>query len=146
IAPPSCPSAPDFRYVIPDPAGDAFGSGSVNHDITQVSGSGDATTFCLTVSFAGPVAPADDFSSDRTLVGYIDFDTDSNPATGYSPSIEDIFCPQPSNIGVDRSLSMFGVYGDFATLSSSSGSPTLVPIAFGDTSFTVSIPVSALGG
>jgi len=148
VVPPSCPSAPDFRYVIPDPTGDAFlgfGIGPVKHDITSVSGSGDSHTFCVTVNFAGPVAPADAFGSDRRVVGYIDFDTDSNPATGFFSNV-DAFCPQPSGMGVESSLSMFSVSGGFATLFSYFGGSTQVPVVFGDTSFTAFIPVSALGG
>src|SRR5438552_1673295 len=82
--PPACPAAPDFSFSVDDPTGDAFfgfGSGPVLHDITSVSGAGDAATLCLTVDFAGPVAPADARST-QSVLGYIDFDTDANSGTG----------------------------------------------------------------
>ena len=66
----SCPDVPDFSFTVPDPPDDSFfgfGIGPVKHEITAVTGEGDATTFCLTVEFAGPVDPADaaDFSRSR---------------------------------------------------------------------------------
>jgi len=82
--PPACPAAPDFSFSVDDPTGDAFfgfGSGPVMHDITSVSGKGDATTLCLTVDFAGPVAPADAESA-QSVLGYIEFETDANSSTG----------------------------------------------------------------
>jgi hypothetical protein len=141
FTPPTCPSVVDFSFVVPEPVGDAFGFGDVQHDISRVSWEGDADTFCLTVDFTGPVDPADAFTQ-QSVVGFIDFDIDANPATGF-PSAVDFFCPDPSGIGVEATLSVFDVSGGFATIF-----PTgdLVPVNFDDSSFTAIIPVSALGG
>jgi hypothetical protein len=141
FTPPTCPSVLDFGFTLPDLVGDAFGFGPVKHDITRVSGEGDADTFCLTVEFAGPIDPADAFSQ-QSLVGYIDFDTDENPATGFT-SIVDFFCPGPSGMGAEAELGMFSVSGGFASVSPAGA---LVPVNFDETSFTAVIPVSALGG
>jgi len=139
--PPTCPSSPDFSFLVPDPAGDAFGYGSVKHDITRVSWQGNASTFCLTLDFAGPVAPADVVSAQR-LVGFIDFDTDANPATGF-PSSLDFYCSNPSGLGVEATLSLFGVGNGFVTIFPGG---VQVPVNFAEKSFTLIIPVSALGG
>ena len=55
----TCPANPTVQFSVTDTVGDAFGSGPVRHDITSVSATADATTFCLTVNFAGAIAPAD---------------------------------------------------------------------------------------
>jgi hypothetical protein len=141
FTPPTCPSSPDFSYLVPDPVGDAFGIGPVKHDIARVSWEGDDSTFCLTVDFAGPVDPADALSPQR-LAGYIDFDTDANASTGFSSTV-DFFCPGPSGLGVEARLSMFGVSQDFATIFPGGD---LVPVHFDENSFTAIIPLSALGG
>jgi hypothetical protein len=59
-----CPATPDFSFSVPDPSDDSFGLGSVRHEIINVSGEGDTTTFCLTVDFAGAVVPPNGGSAD----------------------------------------------------------------------------------
>lgn len=136
-----CPATPDFSFSVPDPLGDAFGFSLPNHDITNVTGQGDANTFCLTVEFNGPVDPAD-AGTGNEVVGAIDFDTDEDPNTGFF-AFPDFFCPDPSGIGVEVELDMFSVFAGMATLF-----PTgeLVPVSFGPTSFTAVIPMASLGG
>jgi hypothetical protein len=136
-----CPTTPDFSFTVPDPTGDTFGFGPVQHDITLISAKGDASTFCLTVEFAGPVDPAD-AGTGQEVVGFIEFDTDENATTGFSGGV-DFFCPNFAGIGVDATLDMFSVSGGFATIVPSGD---LVPIIFNDNSFTAVIPLSALGG
>src|SRR5437660_7314191 len=68
----TCPAKPTVEFSVTDTVGDAFGTGPVRHDITSVSATADAATFCLTVNFAGVVAPADS-GSDHALVGFIEF-------------------------------------------------------------------------
>ncbi|MGH9196890.1 MAG: thrombospondin type 3 repeat-containing protein, partial [Acidimicrobiia bacterium] len=136
----SCPSVNSFEFTVPDLLGDTFGFGTP-HDITSISGAGDASTVCLTVAFAGPVDPAD-AGTGQELVGFIDFDIDEASTTGYTSSV-DFICPDRAGIGVERTLSMSSVSGGFATIS-----PTgdLVPVIFDTNSFTAVIPISALGG
>jgi len=141
FVPPTCPSTPDFSFIVPETTGDTFGAGDVQHAISRVSWEGDADTFCLTVEFAGPVDPAEPFSP-RSVVGFIDFDTDSNPATGF-PSAPDFFCPAPAGLGAEAELSVFSVSGGFATIFPSGA---LVPVNFDQSAFTAIIPVSELGG
>ncbi|MCH7698845.1 MAG: S8 family serine peptidase [Chloroflexi bacterium] len=136
---PTCPASPTFSFSVPDPLGDAFGSGSPNHDITSVAGDGDVDTFCLTVEFDGPVDPAD-AGTGQEVAGAIEFDVDQDPFTGFSPFM-DIFCASPSDLGVEASLSMFDVSGGFGLLD---GVP--IPVVFNTTSFTAIIPLALIGG
>jgi len=137
-----CP-VPGFNFSVADSLGDTIGFGSLQHDITSVSGEGDATTFCLTVDFAGPISPAD-AADGNELVGFVDFDTDANALTGFSGA-NDFFCPSPAGIGVESTLDMFSVSGGMTTLLTSGG-PVTVSVVFGSSSFTAVIPLTALDG
>lgn len=137
----TCPASPTVQFSVTDTVGDAFGSGAVRHDITSVSATADATTFCLTVNFAGAIAPADS-GSDHAVAGFIDFDTDANPKTG-TPGATDSFCPQPPRLGVETTLDLFSVSQGQARMAPGG---ELVPVSFDTSSFTAAIPVSDLGG
>lgn len=136
---PPCPVTPTFSFSVPDPVGDNFGLPSPNHDIIAVSGEGDASTFCLTVDFAGPVDPYDSGSAQK-VIGWVEFDTDQNAATG-GPGLLEFFCPDSTGMGIEAQLHTWasGGYGSFT-------SGELVPITFGTTSFMVAIPISVIGG
>ena len=137
----TCPANPTVRFSVTDTLGDTFGNGAVRHDITSVSATADATTFCLTVNFAGAIAPADS-GSDHAVAGFIDFDTDANPKTG-TPGATDSFCPQPPRLGAERTLDLFSVSQGQAQMAPGG---ELVPVSFDTSSFTVAIPLSDLGG
>ena len=137
----TCPANPTVQFSVTDTVGDAFGSGPVRHDITSVSATADATTFCLTVNFAGAIAPADSVS-DRAVAGFIEFDTDANPKTG-PRGATDSFCPQHSGLGVETTLDLFSVSQGQAQMAPGG---QLVPVSFENTSFTAAIPLSDLGG
>jgi hypothetical protein len=132
-----CPATPDFSFTGLDPSGDTFSLGS---DIVSVSGIGDASTFCLTVTFAGPVDPAD-AGTGQEVVGFIEFDTDADLTTGFFGNV-DVFCPNLAGIGVEAALDMFSLSGGFATIFPSGD---LVPVIFDQNSFTAVIPLSAIG-
>ncbi len=97
------------------------------------------------------------------LYGYVDFDTDQNPGTELRPELpqqEGIgisglptndhvtqWCPDPSGMGVDAFLNV----GDYDSGSGTApietaDAPVAVPVSFGATSFTATIPLSAIGG
>ena len=137
----ACPASPTVQFPVTDTVGDAFGNGPVRHDITSVSATADATTFCLTVNFAGAVAPADS-GSDRAVAGFIDFDTDANPKTG-TTGATDSFCPKPSGLGVETTLDLFSVSQGQARMAPGGEA---VPVSFEKTSFTAAIPLLDLGG
>jgi hypothetical protein len=141
---PSCSAGAAFSFVVPDPPDDAFGAGPLRHEITAVSGKVDATHFCLRVQFAGPIDPADELSAQR-LVGFVEFDTDQNAATGFL-SLIDAFCPEPGKIRIEAVLDLFRVSAGFAAMPQTTGGPASVPVAFDANSFTALIPLSTIGG
>ncbi len=136
---PPCPVTPTFSFLVSDPVGDNFGLPSPNHDIIAIGGEGDASLFCLTVEFAGPVDPYESGSSQK-VIGWVEFDTDQDPATGGS-GLLDIFCPDSTGMGSEAQLHTWASdgYGRFT-------SGELVPITFGTTSFMAAIPISVIGG
>jgi hypothetical protein len=141
LTPVACPETPNFSYQVDDPTDDAFGSGSVLHDITAVSGEGDDTTLCLTVEFAGPVEPAD-AGSDHSLDGFVEFDTDEDATTGDAPIVDQL-CSDSAGMGVDATLDLFTVSDGAATIFPGDEN---VAVSFDGNSFTAVIPLSALGG
>ena len=147
---------PPQQFSVGDPEGDTFGFTTVSDrvpDIVSVSGGSDATTFCLTVEFAGPIDPPD-AQTEQSIFAVIDFDTDQDVDTGFSSDFDYIcqepgpFVPlRPSDLGIETAVRMFG------------GSPLVIPIdqyfepggqfasaLFEDNSFTLVMPLAALGG
>jgi hypothetical protein len=137
----ACPATPKVQFSVTDTVGDATGTGPVRHDITSVTATADATTFCLTVNFAGTIAPADS-GLDRTVVGFIEFDTDANPKTGIRGATE-AFCRPPAGLGVETTLDLFSVAQGQARMVPGG---EVVPVSFETSSFTAAIPLTALGG
>jgi hypothetical protein len=137
----TCPAKPTVQFSVTDSVGDAVGTGPVRHDITSVSATADAATLCLTVTFAGAVAPADS-GSDHAVVGFVEFDTDANPKTGMRGAT-DAFCRPPAGLGVEATLDMFSVAQGQARMVPGG---ELVPVSFEKSSFTAAMPLSALGG
>lgn len=139
---------PATRASTSDPIGDTFGSLSPQLDISAFSASTDGSDLSLGLDFATPITPADSGQPDA-LFGFIDVDTDQNPTSGVV-SAEDVFCPQPSGLGVEFVVdlgaydSMTGTVGVY-----DSSSMMLVgsaPTVFGPTSVSVTVPLSLLGG
>jgi hypothetical protein len=62
-----------------DPAGDTFNTGT--HDLVSYELALAGGVFTATLNFAGPIAPASAGAA-NSVVGFIDLDTDQNPATG----------------------------------------------------------------
>ena len=148
---------PPPSFVNPDPIGDAVSSpfAPVVHDITEVRGALDATTFYLTVQFDGPVDPAD-ANTGQEVGGYIDFDVDQDANTGFF-AIVDFICPDPPGLpGVETTGYLFGVndgrlpfFGGFfgeGVRPAGFPSETSAPIFFGEDSFTAFIPLEIIGG
>ena len=130
---------PPTTGTLEDPAGDTLPGAASQPDITSVVWSLDRGDFFLTVEFGAPVGAA---SQGGNPVGYIDFDTDGDPATGWASPV-DWFCPELSGLGVDVRLSLYAIPDGIAGLTPG---PVVVPIAFDGASFTVRIPYAQLGG
>ena len=94
------------------------------------------------MELAGPLDPA-------TLAVFMDFDTDGDRHTGFESEL-DYSCPGLTGLGVDASAFLLGDAGLLVTIASSVG---LLPtpgnfgaVLFDDTSFTLILPLAALGG
>jgi len=127
---------PPVGGALGDPQGDTLPGAPTNPDVVSVVWSLDGDHFFLTVELQEPVN-----GQDGMPVGYVDFDIDGDPATGWASPV-DWFCPDPSDLGVDIRLSLYGTSGGIAGVTPG---PVVVPIAIHDTSFTVGIPYALLG-
>jgi len=130
---------PPVTGEIEDPQGDTLPGAPSQPDITSVVWSLYRDDFFLTVEFGALV---DSSGQGGNPVGYIDFDTDGDPATGWASPV-DWFCSEPSGLGVDVRLSLYAISDGIAGLTPG---PVVVPIAFDGASFTVRIPYAQLGG
>ena len=135
---PTCP-APQFSFE--DPVGDTLGFEQPQHDIVSVDGSFDAENLCLRVELADPFDPAG-------LAAQINVDTDSDRNTRMG------FVRHPclglTGLGVDESAFFTGEAGLLVTTRSFAPAQDFVQgfgaVLFDDTSFTVILPLAALGG
>jgi hypothetical protein len=159
---PPCPAA-DFS--IDDPLGDTldpqslFGGtaggppGVARHDITSVSGGSNAETFCLTIELAEAVAPPDE-QSERSIFAHFDFDTDENPNTGYPGGFFFGCGATGAGLGVDASADLTAGYGSLVQIYGAFVGPpggeeeeeAYAVALFDETSFTLVIPLSLIGG
>jgi hypothetical protein len=129
-----------------DPTGDTYGYWAVQHDITSFSACYTATQLIITVEFAGPIS-AYDSGLPNAVDGYIDFDTDQNPATGMSSNV-DFYSPYTSGLGVDYfvSLDYSSATGDTPVSDDTGTEVGRAPVSFTSNSFTVRVPLSLIGG
>ncbi len=82
-----------------DPAGDTFGVGSVQLDITEFQATSDAGTLTLQMVFSGTISPPGSGNPDD-VAGFIDIDRDGSSLTGI-PGFTSTFCPMPPMMGID---------------------------------------------
>jgi len=149
-------STPPSRagIVYPDPVGDTFGVGPVQHDITSIGSTLTATDLIFNVTFADTIAPAS-AASPLSVVGFLDIDIDRNPATGVTDADSGFTIarggvPAKSGLGVEVFLDLFSE-------SATPGSVDLVnvgtltaigsaPITFDPHSLSIDVPLALLGG
>ena len=150
----SVPPCPTTQFSVEDPVGDTLSFGifgpppaiSPPHDIISVSGGADDENFCLTVALANPIDPPD-ADSDRAIFAVVEFDTDENPDTGFRGELNFV-CPDPAGLGVEAQVNMFGggpLVPIFQPFGPFSGEDFAIAL-FDETSFSLIIPLSALGG
>ena len=140
---PGCPEVPTFQFEVSDPVGDAvpfFGMGTTVHDITNVSGEGDDTTFCLTIDFAGQIEPPSELSPQSVIV-IGEFDLDEDASTGVPPLLDEL-CPDRIGIGTDAFLIIAEGPPVLVLLD---GSGEVITVTYEATSLTAVMPVSVLG-
>ena len=137
------PAAVHVEPGIDDPLGDhitSFGNAIV--DIDVVEGGHDGTGVTLKVTFSQDTVMSQ-------VVGYIDLDTDRNPATGTPPSAN-LFIPGTlQDIGVDFLLSLFNLPlgGLVDVLNTTTGVfMGSVPATIVGQSLEITVPLTMLGG
>ena len=128
-----------------DPTGDTYNGGQ--HDITSFSAYYTATELIITVEFAGTISPRDS-GLPNAVFGFIDFDTDQNPATGMSSNV-DTWSPYTTGLGVDYFVYLSGYVsatGDTPVSDDTGTEVGRAPVSFTSNSFTVTVPLSLIGG
>src|SRR5262249_28120949 len=139
---------------IADPSGDTFGSGAVQIDITGYGvDANTAGKLHFHVTLLNAVAPASAFAP-NSVTGFIDLDTDANPATGATPWINTF---TPSSAGLPNVNLGDEFYVDIGSenlhpglvdvVNASTNVPTgQAPITFGSSFFDVFVDLSLLPG
>lgn len=133
--------------TIVDPTGDTFGT-DVQHDITSINASFDSSTITFTVNFAGQIyAPS--AMNERSVFGYIDLDTDRNPATGEEPEINLAGFGPDIQLGDEFLIDLFSEesqVGEVDVFDQEFDVVGRAPVSFNATSFSVIVPLALLGG
>jgi len=138
--------------VVLDPIGDVRPDPypALQADITSVKSTFNMDSLTFTVNFADPIS-APSSSQNLGFFGFIDIDTDQNPATGINSNANVFFTP-PVTLGVDFSIDVFSewVHPGFVDVISRRESRLTVvgrvPITFAETSLSVTVPLALLGG
>lgn len=129
--------------------GDTFGTGSVQHDITGVSATFSTSSLTFTVDFVGAIS-APSANNDRSVYGFIDIDTDRNPATGAAPWVN-VLGPTGApavSLGDEYWLDLFSEEvqpGRVNVVSQMSNIVGTAPITYGANLLSVAVPLSLLG-
>jgi hypothetical protein len=141
----TCNAATRASIVVADPAGDTFGVGAVQHDIVSVTSTVTATDLVLQVAFGGPISAPSAFAP-NSVVGFIDLDIDQNDVTGSAQT----HGPTSAFPGTEFFVDVFGEQFSPGLADVVSAATLLTvgqaPITFAATSFTVTVPLSLLGG
>ena len=143
-------TAPAADPLIPDPIGDVGPSwASYRNDITSTAATFNGGSLTFKVNFVEHVYAASS-GDPRYLTGFIDIDSDQDPATGGAPAV-DVMGPPAMNLGVDFQIELVSEldHPGFVNVRSKQGVDAVigtVPILFTDTSFSVTVPLTMLGG
>jgi len=137
-----------------DPTGDVRDPSSpLQHDIVSSSATFNRESLTLTVSFAEKVFPPSS-DNNRRLMGFIEIDTDQNPGTGHHSLVPLAGPPGVSpdlKLGVDYRISLTSEsrHPGFVEVDTDASFEYVVtgtvPILFTDNSFTITVPLVALG-
>jgi len=145
------PAAGAAPIVFGDPAGDVFNG--ANPDIVSYYGDfPNLSHYSFNVTFAAPIAPPSAMAA-NSIYGYIDLDTDSNPATGGLSSINaaigaNMLAGPPIDLGVEYYIALgdelfspglVGLYDQNNVLVAQ------IPIAFAANGFTLTFPEGLIG-
>jgi hypothetical protein len=125
---------------VSDPIGDTFGTGGADQlDISSMDAQYDATNLTITVNFSTPIQPTEAGAS-NSVFGFIYLDTDQDIDTG--ALIGDALGAEFVVDLLDDGLPHLTIVSNIE-----SGIDTgNAPISFTDTSFTATVPLTAIGG
>jgi hypothetical protein len=143
-------TGPGSNPVVLDPTGDVYNpSDPFRNDIISTSAIFDRESLTFTVTFAEKIFSP--WSGDpRLLRGFIEIDTDQNPATGWLPAVGTMG-PPDMNLGVDFqiNLSSEASHRGFVDITTRQPGDDLitgtVPILFASTSFSITVPLAMIG-
>jgi hypothetical protein len=148
----ACSSVNGSVFTFGDPEFDTFGIGAIQHDIKSItitfSPDPDPSDLTFVAEFFDPISAPSAFLAD-SLGGYIEFDIDRNPSTGET-DLSGILGIPPSGLGIDVLVDLFSESFDPGNVElinpTDFSSIASVPISFGPTSFSLTIPLALLGG
>lgn len=131
-----------------DPTGDAITGTYKTYDIASIDAQFSASDLVFTILLtSAPVAPSS--NQLQGLSGFIDIDVDSNPATGATANIDTIGGSFGSTgLQIEYYLDLFTEFSNpgFVSLKDPINlTNTQVPITYGASSFTITVPLTALG-
>lgn len=131
-----------------DPTGDALVGTYRTYDIASIDAQFSASNLVFTIVLtSAPVAPSS--SQQQGLSGFIDIDVDSNPATGAGANIDTLGGSFGSTgLQIEYYLDLFTEFSNpgFVSLKDPINlTNTQVPITYGASSFTITVPLTALG-
>ncbi len=135
--------------TVVDPSMDTFETGqppgAVPPDLIRVSAAPDGINLVVRFEFRFPVVQQTT-GGPNLVTGYLDIDTDQNPATGVQPAT-DVFRPAGGSTGMGSEffLAMFDGPYDVVRTTDFMAIGTVVP-TFGGNQFVVAIPLALLGG
>ena len=119
------------------------------NDVVSMSATYDRDSLTFSVNFAAKInPPSSGYAS--AISGYIDIDTDQNPATGWGSNL-DFINHVSTKLGVDFQIDLLSEYWhpgfvNIRAVPPAGGSvTTTVPIVFTSTSFSITVPLAMLG-
>lgn len=138
------------QAVITDPAGDEFSTdasaGLVPPDIVKLTAWPEAGNLRIEIEFVDNVV-SEVTGGPNVVVGWVDIDSDQNPATGTMPLTDD-FRPAGGSTGMgsDYVVQLFTLSGNFDVFDSAFMSVGTITPTFSGNTLSMAIPLSLLGG
>jgi hypothetical protein len=142
-----------FAFDLVDPGGDTLNtfaqttSTAPAIDLLSLRGDFKRDSLILTATFSGAVTSEP--GSPNFIRGYVEFDLDDDPSTGYTYFPVIIFYPAFPDIGSEYVLSLFGSDAAILALGSDADGqfavPSQVQVNYGGSTVVVRVPMSLLG-
>ncbi|MGH7582607.1 MAG: hypothetical protein ACREL5_05225 [Gemmatimonadales bacterium] len=132
-----------------DPVGDTlFSLPGFDHtvaalDLTLIRGEYKGDSLIITLAFSGPVQPQS-VAATNSIAGWIELDTDNNPATGDAP-IANSFGGSAA-LGIDHSIDLFGTTATTARIyNNSNGVESTIGATFSSNTVTLRLSLDSVG-